>query len=827
MNFPTNINYHKNSTSKQKSMKLNLSPVPHKFNEENYNCHHSFFDLKSQINYFKDNSNLIMASNNIDSSFKLNTIDTENNLHKNSFFNYNEKITNNGQLTTINDLNKPKLNFIHTSQKLTNNNFNKINEFSLNSNSKNKYNNDINYVSNNELPIPNKINNKKINDNSLNSKSNKKYNIEIKNIPNNESPCSNLFNFNKINDYSLNSNSKNKYNNDINYVSNNVLPLPNKFNNKKINDNSLNFNAKNKNEIKNIPNYDSPILNKYNNKKINDNSLNSKAYYVNSFNSKSNNEFNNEIKNIPNYQSPILNKNNMNKINDNSLNSKANNEFNNEIKNIPNYQSPIPNKNKLNKINDNSPIDKSASLKKKDFKKIDADLKPHNPFFKKMNSLHNSKSDLLIKECQILKFFWKSNLNPFNSNEQEEWEAYDQNNQDYLNQKYQVYCQFENENIVFLLPPLDNYYIDFKEKSQIHRYDNYKCRPIKCEEILNNSPFLVNPQINFEENHLINKFQAQFLLSTDKSNKKSISNIDLKQDLESLDKSDIKKNIHNKNMICKKESINSKEEFIFFWKSNPNPWDLNEQPIWTPFDLEDECILRKAYEIYLDDKTKSKVDLKDPADHFVDFSKMLQINKNDENRQRQVQRCNPKKVTNIVRINRFDTPLLLGENKVKLDIIEKLTLDNSECKSFFNNNKKEINDKIKKINKIIFKVFPVFPCEVEIEEELSFFPDKSVINISMKELKKILIEEISNLGKECENENNNNKLSSLEIYSQKIEEISNFQNFFENIVFIYTLEGYLYKKLNENLRTYNKIAFKKIKYFYTCLLASFQYLSKN
>jgi len=191
-----------------------------------------------------------------------------------------------------------------------------------------------------------------------------------------------------------------------------------------------------------------------------------------------------------------------------------------------------------------------------------------------------------------------------------------------------------------------------------------------------------------------------------------------------------------------------KIKFRFFWKSNIDPWDLNQEALWSPYDLKDEFIIRKAYHDFLNDKSKKYVYLKSPVDHFIDFSKMLQINKHDENKQRVVQRCNPKLVTNIVRINRFETAdfSLQTNNHNNMDVIDKIKIKNKwQCLSIFENLNQ---DEFKNIFKIYFNIFPEFQYKLEIEEGLCIFNNNFKIDITLEEMKLILIEEISNLGKE-------------------------------------------------------------------------------
>jgi len=47
------------------------------------------------------------------------------------------------------------------------------------------------------------------------------------------------------------------------------------------------------------------------------------------------------------------------------------------------------------------------------------------------------------------------------------------------------------------------------------------------------------------------------------------------------------------------------------------------------------------------------------------------------------------------------------------------------------------------------------------------------------------------------------------------------------MVFIFTMESYLYRKMNHFLGNMDKASLESIKYYYTCLLLNFQYFSKN
>jgi len=197
---------------------------------------------------------------------------------------------------------------------------------------------------------------------------------------------------------------------------------------------------------------------------------------------------------------------------------------------------------------------------------------------------------------------------------------------------------------------------------------------------------------------------------------------------------------------------------------------------------------------------------------------MLQISKKDLLKQRPVQRCSSLFIDNIVRINRFHQKTK-EISKTKADFLDHFIIEDHKYESFFRENE---TDKYKKLKKIYFKVFPEYPCELEIEEQFCFYENESLIEISLKELKSILIDEICILANK---ENYLNK--TAKIYQSHIEEITDHKIFCQKMVFIYSLEGYLFLKMNEFLRNMNIFAFKKIKFYYISLLASFKYISEK
>lgn len=89
-------------------------------------------------------------------------------------------------------------------------------------------------------------------------------------------------------------------------------------------------------------------------------------------------------------------------------------------------------------------------------------------------------------------------------------------------------------------------------------------------------------------------------------------------------------------------------EVIWSWKSNTNPWSLNESDQWTPFPSTLNNQIEQAYqnhqnEIILDENYK------------IDFNKFLQININDHDKQRPIRRCsNAEDIISYYRRERFN-----------------------------------------------------------------------------------------------------------------------------------------------------------------------------
>jgi len=352
-----------------------------------------------------------------------------------------------------------------------------------------------------------------------------------------------------------------------------------------------------------------------------------------------------------------------------------------------------------------------------------------------------------------LTFYW--NEKSSDEKNYNKWSPYGSDNQKLLNLKYQSYRKSNSQAIADLIGDFDSLYVDFDRKMQISK-NKQDLRAIK---IVVTSKIQDNNQINQSSNTLYKD-----------------------------------------------------DEIVFFWKSNKDPFDKNEEPEWSPYDLEDQKVLKDQFEIYLNDYSQNIANLKSLADNYVDFSSMYQISKLDSSRQRHVQRCHPKLVKNIHRINRFNDDND-DFNQTQMNFIKTTTIKYNIIQSL-KHYKNEIFT-------IYFNVFETI-ISLKMESNMCFFQNNNIIDFPIQDMKNILVKEITDLGKL-----NGNIEYSIKKYCSDINNIVNEEQFFVQIVKLYTIEGYLFERLNRFLRTGHKMNIQLIKYYYTCLLFSFEYFSNQ
>ena len=163
-----------------------------------------------------------------------------------------------------------------------------------------------------------------------------------------------------------------------------------------------------------------------------------------------------------------------------------------------------------------------------------------------------------------------------------------------------------------------------------------------------------------------------------------------------------------------------KMKYLFFWKGNDNPfsYDKDDKPLWVPYDLIDSLFLEENYQLYL----KGDMKLVEIGDYYYDFKNWFQINKIDNNKQRQIKRDIAENVYNIMRKNRFEESIMS-----KTSICEINNDNYMDCLMIGYEN-------------CFFKVIPKNIKNIKIKRELNFFGKQ--IDINYKNFTQLLYEEI-------------------------------------------------------------------------------------
>ncbi len=277
----------------------------------------------------------------------------------------------------------------------------------------------------------------------------------------------------------------------------------------------------------------------------------------------------------------------------------------------------------------------------------------------------------------------------------------------------------------------------------------------------------------------------------------------------------IKENIPNVSSISNQDTKKIEEEYgmLFYWNSNKDPFDSKEKLKLTPYDMEDQIILSKAFNIYLKNPSKYIIYLKTIPNYYIDFSRMLQFSEVDNSKIRPVYRSNPYLISNMLFLDKFNDTYTIS-NKLNYNLIT--DFNGIDSHNFL--------DSLERTNKkIIIIYFNVFSSciAINVDNNFCFFPDNYHIKISLDEIKIILVTEINILSKLSNSE------YSFNSYFTEINQITDEETFFKTMVKLYTKEGFLYKKMNEFLRIGAKHNYDYIKYYYTFMLFSFQYFSSN
>jgi len=269
-------------------------------------------------------------------------------------------------------------------------------------------------------------------------------------------------------------------------------------------------------------------------------------------------------------------------------------------------------------------------------------------------------SDEYSKRYKFI-FSWRKNQSTNNKSECEVWEQFDENNQKHLKKAYLDYLLNQKNCKIRLLPPLNKYMFhfdwnqvynelenslfmikierfDFDSSNELHNSEklasNFKSPKSNSDKLslkkqLSDEYDILN-FIDSESNYLnFNEYDEFKFFWNSKSDDNQSDFWQSYSDNNQLYLNDkyrefcLDKNKDNI-MLLNKYLINfmnlfqydisnnniykikiKKIRLHFFWKSNKDPWDKNQESSWAPYDLENQYILKNAYHDFLKDNSKN------------------------------------------------------------------------------------------------------------------------------------------------------------------------------------------------------------------------------
>lgn len=210
-------------------------------------------------------------------------------------------------------------------------------------------------------------------------------------------------------------------------------------------------------------------------------------------------------------------------------------------------------------------------------------------------------------------------------------------------------------------------------------------------------------------------------------------------------------------VVCFLSFMASKEDpskIGWVWNGSENPFDKSKPPIWKNYSDVENLIIEEAFE------TNQAVVLLDY--YRIDLKKKLQISISDPNKQRQIQRIQRERNSNHLREDRFTfTPL---------------------------NPKQPFGGLYGWISPFIKQII----AELHIQRDKLPSKDQKTMSVVINRAAEGIIQEANELGLKCEGEKLAKKL--LEVQSAGPQKI------WERCAFLYSLQSFLYKKLNEIMR---------------------------
>ncbi|CAF1325194.1 unnamed protein product [Rotaria sp. Silwood1] len=202
------------------------------------------------------------------------------------------------------------------------------------------------------------------------------------------------------------------------------------------------------------------------------------------------------------------------------------------------------------------------------------------------------------------------------------------------------------------------------------------------------------------------------------------------------------------------ESKKNLKHVEWMWQSNPNPWSKSEPAVWSNYSDVENLIIEDAY---LDKKPRAILD-----NYYIDFQKNRQVSNTDGHKKRPVQRVERKREDKHLRIARF----------VDLPTISTHPFGG--------------------------RYGWISPFIIEVRRGLGLKHDElpskmsNMIPMLVEEAARGIIEEGKNLKKEREAEKIANTLREKK--NEDMKEV------WKCCAYLYTLESFLYKKLNEVMK---------------------------
>ncbi|CAF3600737.1 unnamed protein product [Rotaria sp. Silwood1] len=210
--------------------------------------------------------------------------------------------------------------------------------------------------------------------------------------------------------------------------------------------------------------------------------------------------------------------------------------------------------------------------------------------------------------------------------------------------------------------------------------------------------------------------------------------------------------------------INKMEDVQWMWQSNSNPWSKTEAARWSPYADIDNFIIEAAYS-----KNEEYVKL---DGYVIDLKNKVQISRKNEKNQRPIQRTLANKEDKHMREDRF------------------------------------ISDPIAPHRRAGAEYGWVSPFIIEVRKYLELEPEqlpsknKTIVPIIVEKAAAGIIEEGKTIGKPYEAE----KLSQI-LLEQKDKDIN---QVWTCCAYLYSMESFLYKKLNETMRPIGNHEHEKI-----------------